>query len=118
MVIDTTCLNHFRFSPEDSTWQQPVLPAPATPEQIRPRSKKKIKLPKRKELKEAVSIGSIKRNADNFEIPNFSKKLRTFEAISTSSTENLLTEGWRRNTSWRRNTKSLSDKIAMEYYGK
>jgi hypothetical protein len=111
-------LNCFLFSPEDSTWQQPVLAAPATPQQIRQIYKEKIKLPKREKLKEAVSLGSIKRNADNFEIPNFSKKLRTFEAISTSSTENLVAEGWRRNASWRRNTKSLTDKIVMEYYGK
>ena len=63
-------------------------------------------------------IGSIKCNADTFEISNLSKKLRTFETMSTSSTENLVTEGRRRNTSWCRNTKSLSDKIVMENYGK
>ena len=107
------------FSPEDSKWQQPVLTDPGVPKAIIPKSAKnakykRIKLPKKQKLKTIDSLGSIKRNADSFEIPNFPKKLRTFETISTSSTENLITDGFRSNISWRRNTKSLSDKIAME----
>lgn len=56
---------------------------------------KKLKLIKTLSFKKC-SV-SVKRKADLFEVPTFSKKLKTEDWDSTSSTENLILNSWKRD---------------------
>ena len=64
-----------------------------------------------------ISSEKLKRNADDFEIPKYPKKIKTEElGDSNSSLKMLLSEKSNIRSkiiSWRRNTKSLTDQIVM-----
>ena len=56
----------------------------------------------------------FKRSADAFDIPKFPKRMRTDLSGSNSSLEKLFKEKTKAKIiSWRRNTRSLTDQIAM-----
>ena len=56
----------------------------------------------------------FKRSADTFDIPKFPKRMRTELSGSNSSLEKLFNEKTKAKIiSWRRNTRSLTDQIAM-----
>ena len=56
----------------------------------------------------------FKRSADTFDIPTFPKRMRTELSDSNSSLEKLFNEKTKAKIiSWRRNTRSLTDQIAM-----
>ena len=67
------------------------------------------------DFKIATTLDRLKkRSAEAFDIPNFPKRMRTDFAGSNSSLEKLFSEKTKAKIiSWRRNTRSLTDQIAM-----
>ena len=67
------------------------------------------------DFKIATTLDRLKkRSAEAFDIPNFPKRMRTDLAGSNSSLEKLFSEKTKAKIiSWRRNTRSLTDQIAM-----
>ena len=60
------------------------------------------------------ALERFKRSADTFDIPKFPKRMRTELSGSNSSLEKLFNEKTKAKIiSWRRNTRSLTDQIAM-----
>ena len=64
-----------------------------------------------------ISSEKLKRNADDFDIPKYPKKVKTEDlSDANSSLKMLLSEKSNIRSkiiSWRRNTKSLTDQIVM-----